>query len=342
MGIELSVYATVYNNAYIVEKCVRSLFNALPDIDELVVVDNYSTDGTYEILLELGKEYPIRVYRYRCSRGLGRQLAFNKTRGRYVMYIDMDTVFDKQWGYVVKHLLNETSDNTLWNYFGLTTRRTVELIGGWRDQNYGEDWEFIARAIKRGVEVRIPTVPSFCLNVKKAPTGFGEYRYVRNRLSLAVRLLKNFADNVRGCGIGVPEVIYREKEFNLKTLAYLAISSIFTFPRSRPSCTVIVYRYSRYFLPEEVGLPKDWFLAFWGYIDVYWSYIKDRVFEVIKRARNLNICVVARGLLMYRSIDVAKGFLEGFIQSISKRFYMKIGRVVKSCLHYSYTVPIKT
>ncbi|MCC6017379.1 MAG: hypothetical protein LM582_10125, partial [Desulfurococcaceae archaeon] len=72
------------------------------------------------------------------------------------------------------------------------------------------------------------------------------------------------------------------------------------------------------------------------------SYIKDRVFEVIKRARNLNICVVARGLLMYRSIDVAKGFLEGFIQSISKRFYMKIGRVVKSCLHYSYTVPIKT
>jgi glycosyltransferase involved in cell wall biosynthesis len=139
MGIELSVYATVYNNAYIVEKCVRSLFNALPDIDELVVVDNYSTDGTYEILLELGKEYPIRVYRYRCSRGLGRQLAFNKTRGRYVMYIDMDAVFDKQWGYVVKHLLNETFDNTLWNYFGLTTRRTVELIGGWRDQNYGKD-----------------------------------------------------------------------------------------------------------------------------------------------------------------------------------------------------------
>ena len=47
----ISIYATVYNNAYIVEQSITSLIKALPNFEEnyeLVIIDNFSTDGTWE------------------------------------------------------------------------------------------------------------------------------------------------------------------------------------------------------------------------------------------------------------------------------------------------------
>jgi len=52
----VSIYGTVYNNSYVIEDSILSLRNALPDFEEsyeLVIVDNYSTDGTWEKLLRL-------------------------------------------------------------------------------------------------------------------------------------------------------------------------------------------------------------------------------------------------------------------------------------------------
>ncbi len=66
------LYGTVYNNASTVEKCIESVWR--PGY-EVVVVDNYSTDGTWEKLLELRRDFNLKVYRYRCSRGLGRHIA---------------------------------------------------------------------------------------------------------------------------------------------------------------------------------------------------------------------------------------------------------------------------
>jgi len=67
----ISIYATVYNNAYIVEQSITSLIKALPNFEEnyeLVIVDNFSTDGTWEKLQKLKRPHPnIRLYRYRCS-----------------------------------------------------------------------------------------------------------------------------------------------------------------------------------------------------------------------------------------------------------------------------------
>ena len=55
-----SIYGTVYNNAKYIRNCLASLIQALPDFDEdyeLVIVDNYSTDGTFKILKNFAKEH---------------------------------------------------------------------------------------------------------------------------------------------------------------------------------------------------------------------------------------------------------------------------------------------
>ena len=56
----ISIYTTVFNNANIVEKSIDSIISQLYGFDrkfELVIVDNYSTDGTYEKLLKLQKKH---------------------------------------------------------------------------------------------------------------------------------------------------------------------------------------------------------------------------------------------------------------------------------------------
>ena len=62
----LCLYGTLLNSADTVERSIRSVFR--PDAD-IVITDGGSTDGTYERLLEISKDYNLRVYRAPGSSG---------------------------------------------------------------------------------------------------------------------------------------------------------------------------------------------------------------------------------------------------------------------------------
>jgi len=63
---KLCLYGTVLNSADTVERSIRSVFR--PDAD-IVITDGGSRDGTYERLLEISKDYNLRVYRARAQAG---------------------------------------------------------------------------------------------------------------------------------------------------------------------------------------------------------------------------------------------------------------------------------
>jgi len=77
----LCLYGTVLNSADTVERSVRSVFR--PDAD-IVITDGGSRDGTYERLLEISKDYNLRVYRAPgSSRGPGEAAGVNEVpRGK--------------------------------------------------------------------------------------------------------------------------------------------------------------------------------------------------------------------------------------------------------------------
>jgi Glycosyl transferase family 2. len=85
----LCLYGTVLDSADTVERSVRSVFR--PDAD-IVITDGGSRDGTYERLLEISKDYNLRVYRAPgSSRGLGRQMALMRCpENSYTAYFDLD------------------------------------------------------------------------------------------------------------------------------------------------------------------------------------------------------------------------------------------------------------
>ncbi|MBW9141966.1 MAG: glycosyltransferase, partial [Candidatus Aramenus sp.] len=67
------LYGTVYNNVDAVRESVKSFFS--PIYDAIIIVDSFSTDGTYEALEEMRKEYNLTVLRLKSTRGKGRDYA---------------------------------------------------------------------------------------------------------------------------------------------------------------------------------------------------------------------------------------------------------------------------
>jgi len=337
-----SIYATVYNNAYVVERSVSSLIEALPDFDEnyeLVVVDNFSTDGTWEKLQKLKKQHKnIRLYRRKCSRGLGRDIALRLTQGDYVMYVDLDTIFQPQFGRIVEKIRQRCTSGELWN-FGFSTRDTMlHLVGGWKDLNFGEDWELVYRAIRNKVRINIILTYSFMENLRKAPSGFAEMRYVRGRLNYYKRKLRNIRDAVKGCNLSPAYVYWQEGRIRPSVILALLISSIYSLKRffsgdfSPLPVQVYAHLAPFYYLPEEVGLPKSWLFVWWERIDLLWRHISKTILSIIKKSKDASLILfpVSKSLALFRNESLIKNWIKQMIitasyskNALEKPIYLK-------------------
>jgi len=73
--MKLSILMPVYNERTVVQRCISHVLTApLPENmeRELVIVDDCSTDGTYDILQRLAAESPpIRLFRHERNQGKG-------------------------------------------------------------------------------------------------------------------------------------------------------------------------------------------------------------------------------------------------------------------------------
>ena len=91
--LTIAVIVLCYNNRDVIEACVEALIGCRGDLDyEVVVVDNGSTDGSYEWLVERARRSPgprvLRNTRNGCSSG--RNLGLDETRSEMVVFMDSD------------------------------------------------------------------------------------------------------------------------------------------------------------------------------------------------------------------------------------------------------------
>ena len=130
--VNLCLYGTVLNSVDTVEKSIASVFR--PDA-EIVITDGGSIDGTYEKLLNISKEYNLRVYKAPGStRGLGRQIALMKCPDKsYAAYFDLDDEYNKLFHKAIDWGISTGSQRPL---LYLHLKEFAILRGGWRDLNY--------------------------------------------------------------------------------------------------------------------------------------------------------------------------------------------------------------
>lgn len=91
--MQLSVIILNYNVRYFLEQCVRSVLNAISNIDaEIIVVDNNSTDGSSQMMQEL---FPhIRYVDNKSNVGFprGNNIGVSYAKGEYICVLNPDTV----------------------------------------------------------------------------------------------------------------------------------------------------------------------------------------------------------------------------------------------------------
>lgn len=110
---KISVIVPVYNAEKYIEKCINSILSQTYKEFEIIAVDDGSTDGSLNILLELQKEHSnkIRVFSQE-NKGVGaaRNFAIENAEGDYIAFVDSDDWIDDNYLQILKDALSEDND----------------------------------------------------------------------------------------------------------------------------------------------------------------------------------------------------------------------------------------
>jgi len=119
--VKVSVVVPAYNAEKYLEKCLDSLVKqTLKDI-EIIVVNDASTDNSYNILKKYEKKYKnIVIINNKINKGIGynRNIGIKTAKGEYISFIDSDDYADK---HMMEELYNraikEKSELVVCNYY---------------------------------------------------------------------------------------------------------------------------------------------------------------------------------------------------------------------------------
>ena len=171
--VKYSICITHRNNVNTVKESLGSILSQLNQDFEVIVVDSKSTDGSLDILRRYSEEGRIKLLEQRCSRGKGRQIALEHANGDIILSnLDTDEVYSPHFNSLLEIYKQSGHRKVLLAISGIrkgererqnitiAPRDFLEMIGGWRDVNYGEDWDLWKRAAEhdRFVVIAFPLV----------------------------------------------------------------------------------------------------------------------------------------------------------------------------------------
>lgn len=127
----VSIVIPAYNEEDTIQACVLAALGQTVPADEIIVVDNMSTDNTATILAELKAQHPdapIRVVRQDTAQGITptRNYGFDQATSDVIGRIDSDTVLEPDWVEEVKKLFSDPSVDAATGpvtYYDLPLRR---------------------------------------------------------------------------------------------------------------------------------------------------------------------------------------------------------------------------
>ena len=198
----LYIYGTVYNNKNIVINSIESLSKINVE-KTFLIVDNYSNDGTYEILNGIKDQYNIKLKQIKCSRGLGRQKAMEIVSEEskdddLFMTFDLDTICNDIFIELIEYGIQNIDKKSV--FLNQLCYKEVNFDIPWRDLNYGEDWERKAHFIYSGYTLININIQLNLLLTNEEYNNNREKRYA-NGIIYYKRLIKNNIDLFRGWNI---------------------------------------------------------------------------------------------------------------------------------------------
>ncbi|MCL6003206.1 MAG: glycosyltransferase [Thermoplasmatales archaeon] len=177
--MEISILVTVKNDLNNIKSLLSSL-KVLDDEFEIVIVDAFSTDGTYEYLQSEQESLNLNLGRKRGNRSVGRNECIRLAEGRKLIFLDADTEIAREWatflrknidrdilaGKIIQDptsrwsdldrvpILYKGKDVTFPSNNLMYSRNVIEKIGEFDERfNTAEDIDLNIRAIDGGFEI---------------------------------------------------------------------------------------------------------------------------------------------------------------------------------------------
>ncbi len=107
--MEVSILVTVKNDVENMRRLLDSLKNVRGNY-ELVIVDAYSTDGTYELILKEKDNFNLKLDRLKGNRATGRNRTIEISTGKMLAFIDSDSEVTPDW---LENLLNHSNEDII-------------------------------------------------------------------------------------------------------------------------------------------------------------------------------------------------------------------------------------
>jgi len=169
-----SLCITNYNSYPYTKDSIQSIQPLLlNDEFEAVVVDNFSTDGSAEILQELSESLPnVHFFRERCNRGQGRDLAFRNSMCDYLITnIDMDVIYDCSAIRAAIEQYHRDYEGKILSIYGamIMARMAVQELGGWKSLDRHEDTELAVNAFEHKMHAQDLSLNAVKSHLKSLP-----------------------------------------------------------------------------------------------------------------------------------------------------------------------------
>jgi len=208
---KITALVIAYNEIGYIEKCIESVSFA----DEIIVVDSYSTDGTYEYLKN---HTQVKVIQHPFSNfTLQKSFALKQASNDWVLFLDSDeTVSDKLRKEIIETVNSGADYVAYWFYRKFMFQNSPLNFSGWQtDKNYRLFRKSKARFSDKKIvhETLVVNGKSGILKEKLTHYCYKSYEDYKSKM-LKYGQLK------------AKEDFYREKRFNL---AFLVLKPLWKF-----------------------------------------------------------------------------------------------------------------
>ncbi|MBR1457402.1 MAG: glycosyltransferase family 2 protein [Oscillospiraceae bacterium] len=135
--MKLSVIVPVYNAEAYLRDCVGSLLAQTVDDYELILIDDGSTDRSWELLEAYAGENPDRVvvrHVENGGQGRARNIGIELARGEYLGFVDSDDwVLPEMYAKLLRKAETERADVVVCDIKKIYEDRSTEPLSAWRD-----------------------------------------------------------------------------------------------------------------------------------------------------------------------------------------------------------------
>lgn len=113
--MNLSIIIPVYNGERYIENCINSIINNCNENIEIIVINDGSTDSTYDILQKISKENKSLKIFNNNNKGVSysRNYGIKKATGKYILFLDADDYLSDAWIKIMSVLENDYFDYLL-------------------------------------------------------------------------------------------------------------------------------------------------------------------------------------------------------------------------------------